>query len=99
MSGRFGAFGAKTAFRGPLNSAFSAKRAETSLPPGTPTCHPDVVPVFEPAQRRHEVERAEQGPAAPELPQHPADGRRTFELPPVRLHRPNRPADLVSADA
>lgn len=69
------------------------------LPPGSAPGDPLVVGVFQPPKGGHGVERAEHGPPASELPQHPADGPRALEPSTARLDRPNRPPDLLPAQA
>ena len=56
-----------------------------------------VVPVFEPSQRRNEVEGSWDSPNATQISQNAADGRRPLEPPPTRLDRPHRPANLLAS--
>lgn len=74
-----------------VNSAFSPPRPS----PGNPS----VVGVLHPPDRRKLVERGEQGPTAAELPQRAVDRRRALEPAAGGLDHPNRPADLLAAQA
>jgi hypothetical protein len=74
---------------------FTGARSKPRTPPGDPS----VVSVLHPPNRRKLIERSEQGPASAQLVERAVDRRGALEPPAIRLDRPDRAADLLSAQA
>ena len=68
-------------------------------PPAPSPGNPSVVPVLQPADWRHQVERSERPPTPTQLPQHPVDPCRALEPSPTLFEHPGRPIRLLPGHA